>query len=138
MSEPDVILTALGGVTNLVVFDGHVTDSDDEAKTIGAPLPYVVYYSLTQTPSVGDSLAGTSGAQLQDFQVSFVGETREQADWARDKARSVLDRKQLTFAAGSRLVRRSDDGLGARRDDTWSRPDGGPLFVGADRYDVVV
>ena len=59
MSDSDIILDVLRDVPHLDVYDGHVTDSDDDEKTISAPLPYAVYYSLARTPTIGDSLAFT-------------------------------------------------------------------------------
>lgn len=138
MSAADdaAILTVLRAVPNLRVFDGYVTDSDESAKTISAPLPYVVYYTLDDDESVGDSLNATLGARLHRFQVTYVGETAEQARMVRDRQRTALNRVRVTMPAGDRLVRRDEDSLSIQRDDVWSRPDGGPLFYGADRYVV--
>lgn len=139
MSAADdaAILDALAAVPNLRVFDGYVTDSDEAEKTISAPLPYVVYYTLTDE-NVGDTLgAVTVGARLHGFQINYVGATAEQARAVRDRVRGALDRAWVTMPAGDRLVRRDDDDSQAiRRDDAWTRPDGGPLFYGVDRYRV--
>lgn len=137
MTDSDVILTVLRSVANLDVYDGHVTDSDGNAKTISAPLPYAVFYSLTRVPT-GDSLAGSASARLQTFQVSFVGETRAQAELVSIDTRAALDRRFVQFVDREAFVRLNDDSLDATRDDTWTRPDGGPLFYGADRYDVAI
>lgn len=135
-ADEAAILAVLEAVPNLRVFDGHVTDSDESAKTISAPLPYVVFHRLDDDETVGDDLAGGYGARIQDFQVTYVGLTPEQAAAVRDRQRSALNRQWITMPAGQRLVRRSDDSFPISRDDTWSRPDGAPLFYGADRYTV--
>lgn len=138
-ADDNVVLTLLRALSpGLNVHDGHVTDSDGVAKTISAPLPYVVFYGASDDDSPGDSLAGTSGARLTGFQLTFVGETREQAMLAGERALAALNRKMVTFAAGARFVRRTDDSLAVRRDDTWTRPGGQPLFFGADRYTVTI
>jgi hypothetical protein len=138
MSDADTILDALRAVASLDVYDGHVGDSDGERMTIAAPLPYVVFYSLTRMP-LGVSLAGTSqDSRIRSFQITYVGETREQAELVSIDTRAVLAEHVLDFGDRHALVRLTDDSLDARRDDTWTRPDGGPLFAGADRYDVAV
>lgn len=133
-SQVDAAVLALLRATILNVHDGHVTDSDESTKTISALLPYVVYYSTPGFP-INARLGGTRG-RAQEFQVSYVGKTREQAVWAGEKAEAALDRKRVTVGGLSRIVRRTDDNLYVRRDDTWTRTDGGPLFFGALRFVV--
>lgn len=135
-ADDAAILSALQAVPNLRVFDGYVTDSDESAKTISAPLPYVVFYGFADDDAPGDTLARSLGAHLVEFQITYVGATREQARLVGERALGALNRKWLTLPAGLRLVCRTDSGLGVRRDDVWTRPGGGPLFVGEDRYRV--
>lgn len=137
-ADDAAVLTVLDAVSNLDVYDGHVTDSDPSTQVVTAALPYVVFYATGDDATPGDSLAGGSGAHLTEFQVTCVGETREQAKWAGEKARAALDRKFLTFPSGARFVRRTDDNQYVRRDDTWTRPGGAPLFFGVDRYAVLI
>jgi hypothetical protein len=137
-ADDAVVLTALDAVANLNIWDSHVEDSDPSEMVITAALPYVVFYGFSDDVSPGDSLAGSSGAHLSAFQVTAVGETREQARWAAEKARGALDRQRLTFASGSRLVRHNGDMQPIVRDDTWTRPGGEPLFSAVDRYNVLV
>jgi phage gp37-like protein len=137
-ADDATVLAVLAAVANLTTYDGHVEDSNPDTKVISAALPYVVFYGQSDDGSPGDSLAGPSGAHLSGFQLTGVGETREQARWALEQARAVLDRKRVTFAAGSRLVRATDDQQYVRRDDTWTRPGGAPLFFGVDRYAVLI
>lgn len=137
-ADDAVVLAVLDAVANLNVHDGDVPDSDPATMVITAALPYVLFYAMADDPEVGDNLAGTSGAYLTGFQVTFVGESREQAKWAGEKARGVLDRKRLAFPAGSRFVRLSDPAPFVGRDDTWTRPGGAPLFIGQDRYTVAI
>lgn len=135
-ADDAAILAALEAVPNLTVYDGYVTDSDETAKTISAPPPYVVFYGFNDDDGVGDSLAGSVGAHLTSFQITYVGLSREQARLVGERAAGALNRKYVAMPAGQRLVRRVDSGLGVRRDDVWSRPDGRPLFFGEDRYTV--
>jgi hypothetical protein len=137
-ADDTVVLNALGAVPNLNVWDGYVSDSDPDDQIITAALPYVVLYRFGDDAEPGDGMSGTSGAHLSRFQVTAVGETAEQARWAAEKARTVLDRKHLNFPAGSRLVRHDGTSLAVVRDDTWTRPGGKPLFSGVDRYAVLV
>src|SRR5690349_18558244 len=137
-ADDATVLTALDAVPNLNVHDGYVADSDPDDQIITADLPYVVVYRFGDDAEPGDAMSGTSGAHLSRFQVTAVGETPEQARWAAEKARAVLDRKHLTFAAGSRLVRHDGTSLAVVRDDTWTRPGGLPLFSGVDRYAVLI
>lgn len=140
MSNADdaTVLALLDAIPNLNVWDGHVEDSDPDTQVISADLPYVVFWAGYDDASPGDSLAGTSGARLTDFRVTAVGETREQAKWAAEKVRAVLDRKRVTFTAGSRFVRCTDNSGAVTRDDTWTRPGGAPLFSGVDQYEVLI
>lgn len=141
------VLDAVSGITLFVdststptanLWDGHVRDSDAAAMTVSARLPYLVFYAMTDAPAVGDSLAGTSAAYLTEFQLTGVGDSREQAKFLLEKAKAALDRKRLTFPSGPRFVRRTDDNQWVRRDDTWTRPGGKPLFFGVDRYAVAI
>lgn len=140
MSSADdaTVLAVLDAIANLNVYDSHVTDSDPDTQVISAALPYVVFWGGYDDDAPGDSLAGTSGAHLTDFRITFVGETREQAKWAGELARTALNRKQITFGARSRFVRCTDNSGYVTRDDTWTRPGGAPLFSGIDQYEVLI
>lgn len=129
------ILARLGNVPYLNVYDGYVFDSDGSANTISAPLPYVVYYTTPGFPT-NPRLGGSVGQRAREVQVSFVGSTREQAMWAAAKAEGALDQARVTVNGRSLLIRRTDDNPFVRRDDMWTRPDGGPLFFGALRFVV--
>jgi hypothetical protein len=138
-ADDKVILTVLRNLENpLTVHDGDVPDSNPDTRVVSADLPYIVAYFLMDDPAPGDSLGGTSGAYLSGFQLTGVGETREQAKRALERAKAALDRKHVTFPAGKRFVRRTDDNQHVRRDDTWTRPGGKPLFFGVDRYAVLI
>lgn len=129
------VLALLRAVAGLNVHDGYVTDSDENEHTISAPLPYVVLYSMSPVPEgESRSLVGSAGADELEWQISGVGSTREQAKWALAKARAALADKRLTALPQKPVVRQTDDRFMVRRDDTWTRPGGGPLFFGADRY----
>lgn len=118
----------------LGVYDAYVTDSDDKAKTISAPLPYLVFYPTPGRP-VNVRASGVSSREYE-FQVSYVGKSREQAVWAQEEAERALDGVSITVAGKPRQITRTDDNQYVGRDDTWTRPDGGPLFYGALRFTV--
>lgn len=139
-ADHNAVLALLNALSpGLNVHDGHVTASDPTSKVISADLPYVVFYAMPDDATPGDTLAGTSTSHLTQFQLTFVGETREQAMLAGERARTPLDRKRVTFPSGARFVRcRSEESQFVRRDDTWTRPGGEPLFFGVDRYAVLI
>lgn len=136
-ADDAVVLAVLSGLNPpLTVHDGNVEDSNPNDKVITADLPYVVFYGGSDDDSLGDSLAGTSGSYLTEFRLNFVGSTREQAKLAGERAAAAINRKFLTFGRGPRFVRRTDNSQDVRRDDTWTRPGGKPLFYGSDQYAV--
>jgi hypothetical protein len=129
------VLALLKATANLNVHDGYVTDSDENEKTISAPLPYIVFYTTPGRPEAR-SLAGPAGATVDEFQISFVGATREQAIAAAERADDAVNDTRLTSLPGQPVIRRTDDNLFVHRDDTWTRPGGKPLFYGANRYEL--
>lgn len=130
MNLDDDILALLGDVENLNVHDGSV-DVDEEAKVVRVALPYVVYWSSPGFDN-DERFSGQVVGRVTDFQLTGVGEDRNQAKWVLDKARAALSRKRVN----GRLIRRDDDNQMVRRDDDLTRPGGEPLFYGVDRYSV--
>lgn len=132
------ILALLRGLATtespLAVHDGDVTDADPATKVISAPLPYLVFYS---TPGYGINprMCGRRGRAVE-FTINAVGKTREQAKWAGQTAEDALDHVRITLSGVPRLIRRTEDNPYVRRDDTWIRPDGKPLFVDSRRYTI--
>ncbi|MDR6117271.1 hypothetical protein QE370_000455 [Aeromicrobium sp. SORGH_AS981] len=127
MSDADV-LALLRDVPHLNVHDGQV-DVDETNKVILVELPYVVFWSTSSRDRVVGFSGGARG-RVEQFQLTGVGETREQAKAVLEKARAVLNRRRI---AGG-LCKRDDDNPSVRRDDIYTRPGGGPVFYGADRY----
>lgn len=132
----DVAAAALGvlrSVSGLNVYDGYVADSDENAKTISAPLPYVIVFFTPGEPI--SQRGGSNGRRGVEFQVTGVGETREQASWVAQKAEDALVASPVDIGGGLfRRIRRTRGSQYVGRDDTWNRPDGGPLFNDARRY----
>lgn len=121
----------------LAVYDGDVTDADQDAKTISAPLPYVVFYTTPGYP-ITPRMSGRRGRAVV-FTVNSVGLSRSQAKWAGDQAEAALDGKRIVLdhrGALPRLIRRTDDNAFLRRDDTWTRPGGKPLFTDSRRFHI--
>ncbi len=117
------------GVAN-AVYDGKV-DVDEAAKVIRVPMPYLVFWS---SPGYDrdERQSGQVGGRVKEFQLTGVGETREQAQWILDRARGVLSRKRID----GHLIRRSEANVPIRRDDDYTRPGNGPIFYGMDEYAV--
>lgn len=120
--QTDAILTALAG-TGLPVGDGEAP--------AGSP-PYLVLYVVT---SGFDGPAEDPQADMYaEFQVTAVGDTREQAEWARDKARAAMAAGVAAPAGRSMLepVQLLDGGPGVQRDDAVQPP----LFYAVDLYEA--
>lgn len=136
----DLVLDLLRAIATveapLGVHDSHVADSDDSEKTISAPLPYLVFFTTPGYP-INPRMSGRRGRAVE-FTINAVGISRSQAKWAGDRAEAVLDRKRLVLIEGrpGRLLRRTDDNAYLRRDDTWTRPGGKPLFTDTRRYHI--
>lgn len=116
-THTDAILTKLVATT-IAVGDGIKPANAGWLGMPGEDLfePYMVLYPLT--PEFDGSLADDDDADIE-YQVTCVGETREQAEWVADAAIAALVRQTVTIAgramrAPIRLVAGS---AGARRDD---------------------
>lgn len=118
--DSEVLALLRAALTN--VHDGHVKDSDGVEKTISAPLPYAIYYGKSTNP-INPRVGGSGSNRSNDVRVTCVGSTREQADWAADIAEGALHEARVI---GRQM--RLDERTRPVRDDTWTRPDGGPLF----------
>lgn len=136
MSVDPELIALLEAVPNLNVYDGHVT-ADETAKEISVPLPFVVYYSSLGY-DVDERLGGRAGGRVTQFQVTYVGSTREQAQWAGEKARAALSRKRVTVSGTESSLIMLRDSATVRRDDDYTRPGGDPLFYGVDQYEVAL
>jgi hypothetical protein len=132
VNADDAVLELLRSVPDLDVHDGAV-DVDETQKIISVPLPYVMFWS---TPGYDNDIrhSGRAASRVTEFQLTGVGEDRAQAKAVLDRARAAISRKRI----GSSLIRRSNDNQIVRRDDDYTRPGGGPIFVGVDRYSVAV
>lgn len=109
----DASLSALRGDPALTVYDAAVPDLPD----VVPDLPYVVLYADLGTLSVED-LRGRHTRLDVTLQTTAVGSTREQAQWAAQRARDRLVDQVLIVAGwdsypveheGSQPVRRDDD-----------------------------
>lgn len=127
------VVALLRSPGNLGVHVGSVTDSDDDAKTISAPLPYALFTSLLPfgtSPRIGGTRANTT-----EFTVSYVNATTDGCKAVAVAVRGLLDGHELPGLGRIRLMDR-DEPVIVRRDPTWTRPGGGPLFFAVDRYFV--
>lgn len=78
--------------------------------------PYMVLYPLA--PSFGGTIAAASDDAEIEYQVTCVGETREQAEWVADQAIAALVEQTVTITGRSVMrLRLTDAGGGVRRDD---------------------
>jgi phosphoribosylamine-glycine ligase len=126
------VLEVLRAVPHLTVYDGYPT-ADEENKVILVDLPYIVF--VPTTPRDRDvRFNAQAGGRVEEFRLTGVGETTEQAKAVLERARAVLNRRWI---AGG-LCRRDVDSLPVDRDFTYNRPDGGPIFYGVDPYTLPI
>lgn len=129
----EAVLAMLNGGENLNVHDGEAP-ADVEAKVVSVALPYVVY--IPESPIDGPALYdGSTTARDMEFDVMYVGADRNQAKAAGERAESRIRRLSPGVRFG---IVRKVDASGVRRDPTYTRPGGKPLFYGVDRYAVTV
>lgn len=127
------VLGLLSAVPSLNVHDGAV-DADEAAKVITVPLPYAIVFFGAGYPNPNERLGAPRPKAVVTFTVGNVGGTVQQALWVAEKTRAALDRVRVLGG----LVRLVDSEREARRDDTYSRPGGDPLFYLGDRYEVAL
>lgn len=130
----DAIIAALTAA-GLTVGDGEKPSAGGWSGPAGQSTfaPYVVVY-----PLVGGSTSGTIAAPDADatplYQLTSVGGTRAQAEWAADKARTVmLSTSWWGDADGRKVIQVRVDMLGGARRDDLDQP---PLWYSPDRYGV--
>jgi hypothetical protein len=133
------VTTLLRSPGNLNVHVGNVTDSDGDAKTISAPLPYVLYSS--SLPFGPLARLGGSQPDVTSFTVSYVHSTLEGCKAVALAVRRLLDGAELSVAGKPARIRLSADdrhgGVSVGRDQVWTRPGGLPLFYAMDRWNVL-
>jgi hypothetical protein len=128
----DAAVLAILGTLPFDVYRGQV-DADEDAKVIAVPLPYLVHWT---SPGYDNDARfdGRANGRVLEFQLTGVGETAEQAKAVLDRARALINRKRI----GIGLCRRDADNPIIRREDTYTRPGGRPLFYGIDRYSLPI
>lgn len=95
-------------------------------------LPYCVVYSIEPEPSDGP-MNDPNADQILTYQVTTVGETREQAQALSNKVRAqMLNGPELLVAGRKILSVQLGFGNAVERDDD-VRP---PLFYGIDSFDL--
>lgn len=119
------------------VHDGFVPLTNPDAKVIGAALPYLVYYSNLGADS-NRRLTGVNARRSVFFQVTYVGDSREQAKAVGQRARAALADRVLTIPGRKSWRVLFDESQRVRRDDDAARPDGSPLFYGVDTYYLAI
>lgn len=133
MTVREAVLDKLRAVPNLTVHSGSVP-VNNTGVIVTSPLPYLVYFG---TLGLGESedLATTLTKRVTSFQITYVGKTDEQAEWAGGLAVQTLDFEVVTVDH-QQLQMVPTEAQYLDRDDSHTRPDGGPLFHGILRYDV--
>jgi hypothetical protein len=138
----DAIVDSLDAGTTMKVFDAGAPNLNENPSGTGWGwqgdpgaskfMPYCIVY-----PLAGGVFDGPLGCPDDDasltWQVTCVGATRAQCEWAADKANEILIGQPLTVA-GRFISRVWADmaGGGARRDDTVQPP----VFIATPRYRV--
>lgn len=107
-----------------------------DAVAPDCPKPFIVVGAVS-SPRYTGPLSDTEADGQDRIQFSCIGNTRQQADWARDKVRAALTQSGLDAA----FVTNGDDRRcmrvildiprGVQRDDR-GLPD--PIFLGIDQY----
>lgn len=134
MSPDDEILALLDAVPNLNVHDGSV-DVDETEKVILVDLPYVVL-STGLGEDADERTGGRPGLRAVPFGISYVGETREQARWAGERARAAVSRRRITVdgrESGLIVLLESSE---IYPDANYKGSGGEKLFSGRDKYVV--
>lgn len=124
------------------VIDACITIAESTGIQVGdavapdCPKPYIVVSSVS-SPRYTGPLSDTEADSNDRIQFTCIGDTREQADWARDKLRAALttaalDAEFVTASADRRTLRVIlDIPRGVQRDDR-GLPE--PIFSGIDQY----
>ena len=140
----DAVLAVLR-TSGIDVYDGGAKASpitaaelDSEGrKLVPYKLPYLVYYS-----TIGDvataRLTGRRTRQAVYFSLNFIGADRNQAKWAGEAARALLEGQRIPIPGHKSWLCRLDVSTRIFRDDDAVRPDGSPLFYGRDDYALSV
>ena len=124
----DAILTMLA-TTTIVIGDGVAPRESDKTEM---KAPYAVLYSLPGGDFDGPISDSQADVSLM-YQVTSVGETRQQAQVIQDIIRVVFKRENLTIINRVvRDIRLTSPNSGIMRDDDLPNP----LFYGHDRYEV--
>lgn len=131
------ILAALNAVL-ANVNDGAV-DMDDAGQVVLCPVPYVVYWSDLGRPEAR-RMNGRASVTAVGFQVTYVGESREQAKWAGEKQRAALEGLAIPVPGRRSWLVTLDDTQRVIPDGSAWLP-GTPArrpFYGVDQYTLAV
>lgn len=108
-----------------------VGDAERPAGWATAVAGYVILYPLN-APTDGP-IGDVHADMASEYQVTAVGQTRAQAQWNLDRARTLMFAAPAHLVTGRRLMRpielQGDSGVIDRDDDTSPA-----LFYGVDRY----
>lgn len=127
------VVALLRSPRNFDVHVGSVGDSDSDAKVISAALPYVLFGSslpFGTSPRIAANRANTT-----EFTATYVNATSDGCKAVAVAVRGLLDGQSLDGVGRIRL-RNRDEPAHVGLDQTWTRPNGGPLFFAVDRYFV--
>ena len=130
MTTPDTRLTTDALLTHLASTGLEVGDAVAPATS---DRPYLVLYRIGDFDTSGP-LRGASEDAIPQYQITAVGDTREQAEWAQTKARTAMTGTDPTSPAGYKMYRpRLTPGPGTSRDNSYDPP----LFYAVDTYQFV-
>jgi hypothetical protein len=133
----DAVLAALGAIPNLTTYDTFVPPDPDSPKVITVDLPYLCC-SFGASLEGRPLMDGSNRLSEVEFDVMFVGEDRQQAKAAGERAETALWRKRLTVASKPTGLVHKTASLKVGIEPVFTRPGGFPLFYGVDRYAVVI
>lgn len=128
MTHPDTRLATDSIIDHLTTETG--LEVGDSIAPAASDRPYLVVYRVGAFVT-GGPLRGASEDQWAQYQVTAVGDTREQAEWALGKARTAILDETITPPSGYVWGKAPiiDEGPSSR-DDTWDPP----LFYAVETY----
>lgn len=133
------VIALLHSPGNLSVQVGTVADSDAVAQTIGTPLPYVLYSSTLPYQPGPQRLGRAFAPDVTNFTLTTVHSSLDGCKAVAAAVRGLLAGSPVSVDGSTRRIWLADpeEPVTVTKDQTWTRPDGGPLFFALDRYHVV-
>lgn len=131
------VIALLRSAGSFGVHVGKVSDSDNNLKTVSAPMPYVVYMTSLDY-ATSQRLGGWAG-KAKDFAVHFAAPTERGAENLGRALRDFLLASSITVDDKVKRIQMWNRGepVPVIDDPVWNRPDGGAIYFGRMEFYVV-